>query len=61
MSDKIYEVPADWTKRAFINESQYRKMYERSLADPTNTGRCMSDRLPIRTDFGPSRPSVFIG
>src|SRR6202051_188198 len=34
MSDKIYEVPADWTKRAFINESQYRKMYERSLADP---------------------------
>jgi acetyl-CoA synthetase len=34
MSDKIYDVPAEWTKRAFINESQYRKMYERSLADP---------------------------
>ena len=34
MSEKIYNVPAEWTKRAFINKSQYRKMYERSLADP---------------------------
>src|SRR6201987_362008 len=34
MSDKINDAPAEWTKRAFINDSQYRKMYERSLADP---------------------------
>src|SRR3974377_1563474 len=34
MSDKIYDVPAEWTKTAFLNESQTRKMYERSLADP---------------------------
>ena len=34
MSDKIYEIPVDWTKRAFINDAKYKKMYERSLADP---------------------------
>ena len=34
MSDKIYEIPAEWTKRAFIDEAEYKEMYERSLADP---------------------------
>ena len=34
MSDKVYDVPPEWTKRAFIDESQYQKMYERSLAYP---------------------------
>jgi acetyl-CoA synthetase len=34
MSDKVYEVPADWAKRAFINEAKYKAMYQRSLADP---------------------------
>src|ERR1700676_5596785 len=34
MSDKIYEIPADWTKRAFISEAEYKKMYASSLADP---------------------------
>jgi acetyl-CoA synthetase len=34
MSDKIYEVPADWQKRAFINDADYKKMYQQSLADP---------------------------
>ncbi len=34
MSDKIYESPAEWTKRAFIKEAEYKKMYERSLSDP---------------------------
>src|SRR5271169_2727382 len=34
MLDKIYEVPAAWAKRAFVNGADYKKMYERSLADP---------------------------
>ena len=34
MSDKVYEIPADWAKRAFINAAEYKKMYQRSLADP---------------------------
>jgi acetyl-CoA synthetase len=34
MPDKVYEVPADWAKRAFIDGKKYRGMYSRSLADP---------------------------
>src|SRR5579884_3856384 len=34
MSDKIYEIPAEWTKRAFIDDAQYQRMYEQSLSDP---------------------------
>jgi len=34
MSDKIYEIPAEWAKRAFIGEAEYKKMYDSSLADP---------------------------
>ena len=34
MSDKIYEVSAEWKQRALIKEADYRAMYERSLADP---------------------------
>ncbi|MGP0094811.1 MAG: acetate--CoA ligase [Xanthobacteraceae bacterium] len=34
MSDKIYEVPAAWSKRAFINAKQYQEMYTRSIKDP---------------------------
>ena len=34
MSEKIYEIPAEWTKRAFITEAEYKKMYDSSLADP---------------------------
>ncbi|WP_438276037.1 acetate--CoA ligase [Nitrobacter sp.] len=34
MSDKIYEVSADWAKRAWIDEAKYREMYARSIKDP---------------------------
>ena len=34
MSEKIYDVPADWKQRAFIDDAKYRQMYAASLADP---------------------------
>jgi acetyl-CoA synthetase len=34
MSDKIYDVPADWRKRAYVDEAQYKEMYARSVKDP---------------------------
>jgi acetyl-CoA synthetase len=34
MSEKIYEVPADWRKRAFADDAKYREMYARSVNDP---------------------------
>ena len=34
MSDKTYDVPGDWQKRAFVDDAKYQEMYARSLKDP---------------------------
>ena len=34
MSERIYEVSADWTKRAYVDDAKYREMYARSLKSP---------------------------
>ena len=34
MSEKIYDVPAEWAKRAFVDPAKYREMYARSISDP---------------------------
>src|SRR5215813_9928835 len=66
MSDKIFDVPAEWTKRAFINESQYRKMYERSLADPNGFWAEEAKRIHWMKPFSKvknssfNKPNVFI-
>jgi len=36
MSEKTYEVPADWRKRAFADDAKYREMYARSVNDPNS-------------------------
>ena len=33
MSDKIYDVPAEWSTRAFVDDAKYNEMYARSTAD----------------------------
>src|SRR5437016_955058 len=32
--DKIYDVPADWRKRAFADDAKYKDLYARSIKDP---------------------------
>ncbi len=34
MSDKIYDVPGEWRKRAYIDDAKYQEMYARSIKDP---------------------------
>jgi acetyl-CoA synthetase len=34
MSDKVYDVPAEWAKRAWVDAGKYKEMYSRSLTDP---------------------------
>jgi acetyl-CoA synthetase len=34
MSEKIYDVPADWSKRAYVDGAKYKDMYTRSIEDP---------------------------
>jgi acetyl-CoA synthetase len=34
MSEKIYDVPAEWKKRAWLDDAKYLEMYARSIKDP---------------------------
>src|ERR1051325_1806050 len=34
MSEKIYDVPAEWSKRGWGDDAKYREMYARSVTDP---------------------------
>jgi acetyl-CoA synthetase len=34
LSGKVYEVPAQWAKRAWVDEAKYRELYARSIKDP---------------------------
>ncbi len=34
MDNKVYDVPADWAQRAYINDAQYKAEYARSIVDP---------------------------
>src|SRR6516165_9795150 len=34
VSNKVYDVPAEWAKRAWANDAKYQEMYKRSLTDP---------------------------
>src|SRR5438876_12398358 len=34
MSEKTYDVSADWSKRAWVDDAKYREMDARSVSDP---------------------------
>jgi acetyl-CoA synthetase len=66
MSEKVYEVPAEWKQRGFINEAKYRDMYARSIKDPDGFWREEAKRIhwmkPFtkvkNTTFGPPDVSI---
>ena len=45
MSDKTYPVPAEWAKRAWVDEVAYQKMYDRSVKDSAGFWGEMGRRL----------------
>ncbi len=64
--DKVYEVPADWQKRAFIDDAKYQEMYARSIKDPNGFWAEQAKRLdwikPFskvkNTSFAPGNVSI---
>ena len=66
MSEKIYEVPAEWKKRAFIDDAKYRDMYAGSIKDPNAFWAREAKRIhwmkPFskvkNTSFGPGDVSI---
>src|SRR5215813_13519294 len=66
MSEKIYDVPADWAKRAWADPAKYQEMYDRSIKDPKGFWAEHAKRLdwikaPTRIDnwsFAPGNVSI---
>src|ERR1700716_4075890 len=66
MSEKIYDIPPEWKKRAFIDEAKYRDMYTRSVEDPNGFWAEQAKRLhwyraPSKiknVSFGPGDVSI---
>ncbi|HEY6831137.1 MAG TPA: acetyl-coenzyme A synthetase N-terminal domain-containing protein, partial [Pseudolabrys sp.] len=46
MSDeKIYDVPAEWSQQAWIDDSKYQEMYARSIKDPDGFWAAQAKRI----------------
>ncbi len=66
MAEQIYDVPPEWSKRAFIDEAKYEAMYERSVKDPDGFWGEQAKRIewlqPFtkvkNTSFDPHRVSI---
>ncbi len=51
MSDKVYDVPAELAKRAWVNAAKYGEMYKRSLTDPNGFWAEHGKRIDWFTPF----------
>src|SRR5918995_355161 len=66
MEEKIYDVPSEWTHRAYLDEAGYRAKYEASIRDPDGfwaeeAKRIHWFRTPTRiknASFGPGPVSI---
>ena len=45
MSGKSYAVPAEWASRAWVDNTKYQEMYDRSIADPNGFWGDMGKRI----------------
>jgi acetyl-CoA synthetase len=66
MSEQVYEVPAEWSQRAYVDNAKYLAMYERSIKDPdgfwSEHGRCIDWFKPFtrvkNTSYDPRDVSI---
>jgi acetyl-CoA synthetase len=66
MSEPVYEVPTEWTQRAYVDNAKYLAMYERSIKDPdgfwSEHGRCIDWFKPFtrvkNTSYDPRNVSI---
>src|SRR5262244_57700 len=66
MSEKIYDVPPEWKKLAYVDADKYKEMYARSVKDPNGFWAEQAKRLhwykaPTKiknSSFGPGNVSI---
>ena len=45
MSEHVYEVPAEWSKRAYVDDAKYAAMYDRSIKDAAGFWAAQAKRI----------------
>jgi acetyl-CoA synthetase len=66
MSEKIYDVPAEWATRAWVDQAKYQEMYARSVSDPDGFWAEQANRIGWmkhftkveNTSFAPGHVSI---
>ncbi len=61
MQEKIYDVPSDWSRRAYVDEARYKAMYEESVRDPEAFWRKHGDCVDWFTPFTKVKNTSFGG
>jgi acetyl-CoA synthetase len=61
MTDKVYDVPVDWKKRAFIDDAKYTEMYARSIKDPNGFWGEQAKRLDWIKPFTKVKNASYTG
>jgi acetyl-CoA synthetase len=59
MSEKIYEIPAEWKRRAFIDEAKYKAMYAQSISDPDGFWKEQANRIHWTQRFSKVKNASF--
>src|SRR5665811_891135 len=59
MSDKIYDVPPAWQKRAYADKAKYEEMYTRSIKDPNGFWAEQAKRIDWIKPFKKVKNSSF--
>jgi acetyl-CoA synthetase len=59
MSEKIYDVPADWRKRAYADGAKYEEMYARSIKDPNGFWADQAKRIDWIKPFSKVKNSSY--
>ncbi|MDB5511377.1 MAG: acetyl-CoA synthetase [Enterovirga sp.] len=55
----VYEVPAEWARRAFVDDAAYRAMYERSIRDPEGFWYEHGNRIDWFTTYTQAKDATF--
>jgi acetyl-CoA synthetase len=59
MADKIYDIPAEWGQRAYVNDAKYKDMYARSIKDPNAFWSEQAKRIDWIKPFSKGKNATF--
>ncbi|MGH6673930.1 MAG: acetate--CoA ligase [Xanthobacteraceae bacterium] len=59
MSEKIYDVPAEWKKRAYVDDAKYQQMYAASLKEPNAFWAEQANRIHWMKHFSKVKNTSF--